>query len=31
VWQPDFQAELALAPGYLGIALFGPLPLIFAG
>jgi hypothetical protein len=29
VWQPDFQAELALAPGYLGIALFGPLPLIF--
>lgn len=29
VWQPDFRAELALAPGYLGIALFGPLPLIF--
>jgi len=29
LWQPDFRAELALAPGNLGIALFGSLPLIF--
>ena len=29
LWQPDFRAELALAPGNLGIALFAPLPLIF--
>ncbi len=29
LWQPDFRAELALAPGNLGIALFGLLPLIF--
>ena len=29
LWQPDFRAELALAPGNLGIALFGLLPIIF--
>ena len=29
LWQPDFRSELALAPGHLGIALFGVLPLIF--
>ena len=29
LWQPDFREELALAPGHLGIALFGFLPLAY--